>query len=418
MDEALHDTDISSEVLKQRRVRFWTCHWQFRYWRADINQEWAPLRSSGSNSFHKRGVSVGDTVYIISLSEGQLYLGGRMVVQRIVSRAEAVRLLNSDNLYDAEVDAEESGTLLHLHRRLAPALTKQLRFVSSAGPKRPLFVSQTELDNQTTRGVREITAESAALLDRIIDATDGLRRAGQLITVTEKLIRDGSSEVSDDVKMTLAERIVSAVREFVGSNLNAEFTREEVRRHAGVEREEWVASWSPIFQGMREDQPGGAPQVSARFGGVFRRIRHGVHTLTEHGQSLVRSTNHVATAPQAHDLHAPSTERVLTTLSRIIRDTRVAAYVKGLHRHECQICGQTIVLADGSRYAEAHHIQPLGAPHDGPDISENVICLCPNHHASCDLGAIRLEIGDLRFADGHTVGSDFIEYHNRSIYGH
>ena len=96
--------------------RFWTCHWQFRYWRPDINQEGRPVCSSGSNSFRKRGVSVGDSVYIVSLSAGQLYLGGRMVVQRIASRAEAVRLWNNDNLYDAEewiVDSKESGTLLH-----------------------------------------------------------------------------------------------------------------------------------------------------------------------------------------------------------------------------------------------------------------------------------------------------------------
>lgn len=174
----------------------WTCHWRFRYWRPDINREGRPVCSSGSNSFRKRGVSVGDSVYIVSLSAGQLYLGGRMVVQRIVSRPEAVRLWNNDSLYDAEewiVDPEESGTLLHLHRRLSPALTKRLRFVSSSGPKEPFFVSETELDNQTTRGVRELTPESGALLDRIIEVSDRLPRTGQLITVTEELLRAGGT---------------------------------------------------------------------------------------------------------------------------------------------------------------------------------------------------------------------------------
>ena len=176
--------------------RFWTCHWQFRNWRPDINRVGRPLRWSGSNSFRKRGVSVGDLVYILSLSAGQLYLGGRMVVRGIVSRAEVVRLGNNDDLYDTEewiVDPQESGTLLHLHRRLSPELTKQLRFLSSSGPKAPCFISGTELDRQATRGVRELTAESAELLDRIIEVTDQLPRTSQLITVTEALLRAGGT---------------------------------------------------------------------------------------------------------------------------------------------------------------------------------------------------------------------------------
>src|SRR5262249_14937674 len=109
-------------------------------------------------------------------------------------------------------------------------------------------------------------------------------------------------------------------------------------------------------------------------------------------------------------------ERVETTVCRIIRDTRLADRIKALHNYECQLCGQTIILPDRSRYAEGHHIQPLGAPHDGPDTGDNVLCLCPNHHAACDLGAIRLAAADLRRADGHAVGPGFLDYHNRVVY--
>jgi predicted restriction endonuclease len=108
---------------------------------------------------------------------------------------------------------------------------------------------------------------------------------------------------------------------------------------------------------------------------------------------------------------------VETTISRIVRDTHLAKRVKELHNHECQICGHTIILADGSRYAEGHHVQPLGAPHDGPDVLDNIVCLCPNHHAACDLGAIRLALDELRPAHGHKVGQQYIEYHNSAIYG-
>lgn len=112
--------------------------------------------------------------------------------------------------------------------------------------------------------------------------------------------------------------------------------------------------------------------------------------------------------PKATDLKKP--ERVETTVYRILRDTLVALRVKQLHRYRCQICGETIELADGSHYAEAHHIHPLGQ--DGPDVAENVLCLCPNHHVELDYMVRRIEKSELRFADGHEVSEEFIQYHN------
>ena len=120
--------------------------------------------------------------------------------------------------------------------------------------------------------------------------------------------------------------------------------------------------------------------------------------------------------PTVLDLEPPSPVRVTVTVNRVVRDTVIARWVKRQHKHECQICGTTIELPDGRRYSEGHHIQPLGAPHDGPDVACNILCVCPNHHAACDLGAIQLLLGDLRQADGHTIAPEFVAYHNRVIY--
>jgi hypothetical protein len=121
-------------------------------------------------------------------------------------------------------------------------------------------------------------------------------------------------------------------------------------------------------------------------------------------------------APQAHDVEAPPVGRVQTTVLRVVRDTQLSNRIKVLHNHECQICGHTILLADGSRYAEGHHVQPLGGHHNGPDLPENIVCLCPNHHAAYDLGATQLTLDELRSVDGHTVGRQYIDYHNKTIY--
>lgn len=131
---------------------------------------------------------------------------------------------------------------------------------------------------------------------------------------------------------------------------------------------------------------------------------------------LLGSRDSQPATPLAQDLEPPPPERVKTTTSRIVRDSSLSNRVKALHSYECQICGHTLTLADGSRYAEGHHIQPLGSPHDGGDVLGNILCLCPNHHAACDLGAIKLVLAELRHAVGHAVDQRYIDYHNAKIY--
>jgi predicted restriction endonuclease len=46
---------------------------------------------------------------------------------------------------------------------------------------------------------------------------------------------------------------------------------------------------------------------------------------------------------------------------------------------------------------------------------ENILCLCPNHHAACDLGAMRLVAAELRKVAGHVIGQEHLDYHNQMI---
>ena len=127
----------------------------------------------------------------------------------------------------------------------------------------------------------------------------------------------------------------------------------------------------------------------------------------------------LATPPatqEPSDLLQPPTERIPTTTYRILRDTELARRVKFIHRSECQICGHTIQLSSGARYAEAHHIQPLGQPHNGPDVLSNILCLCPNHHAELDYGVIALSRSALRLSASHTVDQQYLDYHNGKIH--
>ena len=120
---------------------------------------------------------------------------------------------------------------------------------------------------------------------------------------------------------------------------------------------------------------------------------------------------------------AETTPRYEATTSRLIRDTEVTRRVKELYKHRCQVCDIQLQVPSGL-YAEAAHIKPLGAPHHGPDIMANVLCLCPNHHVLLDLGSFGIADdfrllgipGRLHQKPQHQVGVDFLAYQRQRIY--
>lgn len=131
------------------------------------------------------------------------------------------------------------------------------------------------------------------------------------------------------------------------------------------------------------------------------------------GFKLLDEAKSVATEEEFPDGPSP---RVTTTIQRIVRDTELAKAVKQYHRYHCQICGEQIALPDGRFYAEAHHIRPLGSPHDGPDKIENILCLCPNHHVALDYGCLRIDKEMLRKCEDHQISDEHISYHNNHLF--
>jgi putative restriction endonuclease len=120
--------------------------------------------------------------------------------------------------------------------------------------------------------------------------------------------------------------------------------------------------------------------------------------------------------------YGPAPRRETTTL-RLVRDTAVTRQVKALHDYRCQVCGVRLSSAAGP-YAEAAHIRPLGAPHHGPDVLANVLCLCPNHHVLFDLGSFGIaDNGQLLGLPGqlvqhkkHLIEPAFLAYHRAHFY--
>jgi hypothetical protein len=127
--------------------------------------------------------------------------------------------------------------------------------------------------------------------------------------------------------------------------------------------------------------------------------------------------NNIPKTPRPTDFKDPDEPaRTFSESYRIIRDTELVHEIKMEHQFRCQICGMTIAINNNLTYAEGHHIKPLGEPHNGPDIKQNILCVCPNHHVQLDYGAIQLDKNMLEQTPNHCIRDEFIEYHNIMIW--
>ncbi|MET8766531.1 HNH endonuclease [Streptomyces sp. NPDC004658] len=119
------------------------------------------------------------------------------------------------------------------------------------------------------------------------------------------------------------------------------------------------------------------------------------------------------------------TARRESTSSRLVRNAAIAAQVKELHGHACQVC-ETRLQYKRRPYSEAAHIRGLGSPHDGPDELPNLLCLCPNHHVLFDGLEIYIDVdgyvrrthggdslGRLRRHVDHEIDEAYLHYHRK-----
>jgi hypothetical protein len=148
------------------------------YWKNDTfeqmranGHEGEPLDHTAGNTFSNVGVKPGDSVYVITVKKGELFLVGRMKVSNIVhSNAEAERLLGYDVWPAADhlIANENECTPMRFRRRVPLQIVQQLRFDSKTQPQPLKFTDSGRLDQQTLRGVRRLSRRSAELLDSVL----------------------------------------------------------------------------------------------------------------------------------------------------------------------------------------------------------------------------------------------------------
>lgn len=155
-------------------ARYFTHYWRNRTWewnRAD-GEAGLPLDHVAGNLFKGRGVRVGDTVYVVTVIEGELYVCGRLIVGKICANKEKAAALlgrSPETLWEADEHIVASAhTPMKFDLKVPPGVTRRLRFISGGAAKGLRFESPNYLDKQTLRGVRELDAASAAELDTLL----------------------------------------------------------------------------------------------------------------------------------------------------------------------------------------------------------------------------------------------------------
>lgn len=129
------------------------------------------------------------------------------------------------------------------------------------------------------------------------------------------------------------------------------------------------------------------------------------------------------------DLGNLSPSKHLRTVALTNRNITLTKNLKELYFDKCQICSEKLECGYKQYLVEVHHIKPLGG-HCGADISENMIVLCPNHHAMFDRGAISIDINcktaihcnpenhmhNKQVVLKHQINQEYIDYHNQNIF--
>ena len=88
--------------------------------------------------------------------------------------------------------------------------------------------------------------------------------------------------------------------------------------------------------------------------------------------------------PELKEVTPQTPETIEVKGKQYKRNNRIIAQLKILRDFKCQICGTRILKRDKYFYVEAAHI--IQKKDRGPEIPDNLIILCPNHHKEYDLG--------------------------------
>lgn len=229
------------------------------------------------------------------------------------------------------------------------------------------FVRRTDGINELTEEGRELITSSEALSKPKKGEMKKIEQLRSVLLENEmSCIPSGHQHLSED--------IYPAVKSAYPDLCNDDFLCEEAH-DSGRPQPEWKHAVRDIQQ-----------RLASRDGTR-------VHRQDEQEMWLFESESDGA-AIDSDPVEIPSgnedTERRETTVNRVQRNRVLVDRMKDIYDHTCQICGDRRRMGSDEGFSHVHHLMPLGEPHNGPDVPENTVVVCPNHHEDFEHGMLKI----------------------------
>jgi hypothetical protein len=140
-------------------THYWTCD-SWEGYRGDL------VTYTAANLFRRRGLKTGDRIYIVSNLDGRVRLGAAIDVAAVVGRAEAKKRFGREVWDASDFAIAITPVSFDPDQEVPTVIASRLRFLPSG---KGLKHAKGRLDQQTLRGLRELTPESAMLLEGVLN---------------------------------------------------------------------------------------------------------------------------------------------------------------------------------------------------------------------------------------------------------
>lgn len=331
--------------------------------------EGTPITTAGGSGFSSR-IAPEDRVFVTNVFKGQLRVVGAFSVERVVNTSKEGKPPNAS--WDAaEYLLAQDGSSTPLQPRVVPASTiEKLRFIGADGKLgRVALNPDGTVYGQAMRAVREVTPESAALLESLLSSAldrewtqDELRASVQAYLEIASKVRQGTPVVKATYYKNLASRFGRSASAF-------EYRMQNISYVLSLMGRTWVPGLAPARNV--------GPNIAAQIEGLISEIE-GVATSGQASAALevVRARRAVTTPPTGNKQPLSTT----STSTAFARDPKVKAWVLERAGGSCEACGTPapFVGVDGFPFLEVHHLRHLADK--GSDTVTNAVALCPNCH--------------------------------------
>jgi TPR repeat protein len=162
---------FSQNTSSKLGARYFTHYWTNETWKISEEGNGQLLGELYSTQFVNRGVAAGDFIYPVTVIKGELYLLAKMEAEAVCDGKTGAKRLGEDpdDFYDdLYIAFPRQSTLMNFQARVPAEITRKLTFVSGNRPSSLVFLASGGLDQQTLRGVRELTPQAAEMLDQLL----------------------------------------------------------------------------------------------------------------------------------------------------------------------------------------------------------------------------------------------------------